>query len=171
MNYYSSLIIRILLAVVIPIQLFYFVFKPITIGLSEAVFRIIGYSTSVVGDYILVKNKLFEFLPACIAASAYYLLILLILFTKDINFILGFKLFISGAALLLGMNILRIFILVLVLIKYGVNYFEAVHLFFWTFIASVFVVLVWIFLIKWYGIKSIPVYSDVKYFIKLSRSR
>ena len=171
MNYYSSLIIRILLAVVIPIQLFYFVFKPITIGLSEAVFRIIGYSTSVVGDYILVNNKLFEFVPACIAASAYYLLILLILFTKDINFILGFKLFISGAALLLGMNILRIFILVLVLIKYGVNYFEAVHLFFWTFIASVFVVLVWIFLIKWYGIKSIPVYSDVKYFIKLSRSR
>lgn len=171
MGYYGSLIIRVLIAIIIPYQIFYYLFKPVTIVLSEVGLRILGYSTVVVNDYILVNDALFEFIPACIAGSAYYLLILLILFTKDINFVLGLKMFISGALLILGFNVLRIIIIVLVLLEYGVNYFEAIHLLFWTLFASVFVVIIWIFLTKWFNVKTIPVYSDIKHIIKLSKAR
>lgn len=53
--------------------------------------------------------------------------------------------------------------------KYGINYFNAIHLFFWTIVASVYVALVWIFMTKKMKIRSIPAYSDIRYLYKKAK--
>src|SRR3989338_5404729 len=63
------------------------------------------------------------------------------------------------------------FLFVFVLIKYGLNYFDMIHLFFWTFVASTYVALIWIFLTRKMKIKSIPAYSDIKYLYEKAKKK
>ena len=83
MKYQYSLIIRLLFALT-PISLFYFVFTPLTIYAIYLIF--ISYSPVVVGIQMFIGNEIFEFVEACIAGSAYYLLLILNILTKDIKF-------------------------------------------------------------------------------------
>jgi hypothetical protein len=48
---------------------------------------------------------------------------------------------------------------------YGSVYFDKVHYFIWYFLSTVIVVLIWIYNVKKFKIKSIPVYSDLKWVI------
>ncbi len=79
------------------------------------------------------------------------------------------KLFVYGALLIFAFNIVRILVLVFVYVTFGKNYFDALHLVLWQVVSTIVVVLIWLFLIKKYKIKRIPVYSDVKYLIKLMK--
>ena len=60
------------------------------------------------------------------------------------------------------MNILRIDLLIFVLLEFGSDLFDKIHLVFWNFISGLYVAFVWIFLVKKFKVKSIPVVSDVK---------
>ncbi|MFH0906024.1 MAG: hypothetical protein V1824_01655, partial [archaeon] len=73
-----------------------------------------------------------------------------------------------GYLLILLTNIIRITILLLILINFGSNLFETVHILFWRIMATLLVVLIWIFLIKKYKIRTIPLYSDLRYLISKS---
>jgi len=172
MNYIYKLIIRLFLLLVMPLSFFYFVFTPLTIYPSYFLLKITGFAPQFTSSTVLAFQELaVRFVPACIAASAYYLLYILILLTKELALIKSVKLFIYGSLLILSVNIIRIYLIILVLIKYGVNYFNAIHLFFWTFVASVYVALIWIFLTRKMKIKSVPAYSDIKYLYEKAKKK
>ena len=103
-----------------------------------------------------------EFIEACAATLAYILLGILILLTYGISLKKGIKLFLIGSLLIFIANLIRIEVLIYILVNYGIDYFNTLHLFIWKIVSSVYVALVWIFLCYKYKIKGIPVYSDIK---------
>ncbi|QQG39032.1 MAG: pacearchaeosortase [Candidatus Woesearchaeota archaeon] len=167
MKYEHKLIIRVILLLAIPYFVFYPIFTPLTIYPSYLILKLAGFNPILLSSTkILLSNITLNFIPACIAASAYYLLYLLILLTKDLTLLKSIKLFIYGSLLILIMNIFRIYTVVFILLNYSKNYFDAIHLTFWTIFSSIYVALVWVFLTKKLKIKTIPFYSDAKYLYK-----
>ena len=167
MKYQYQLLFRLILLFAVPLSLFYFIFTPLTIYPSYFLLKLSGFAPQITSSTVLAFKELaIKFVPACIAGSAYYLLYILIMLTKDLSIMQSLKLFIYGSLLILSVNLIRIYIIVFVLIKYGLNYFDMIHLFFWTFVASTYVALIWIFLTRKMKIKSIPAYSDVMYLYK-----
>ena len=74
--------------------------------------------------------------------------------------------FLVGILAIWIINLVRIILLIVILKELGSNYFDQVHLLFWHFISGVYVALVWIFLVKKFKVKKIPIVSDVKYLYK-----
>lgn len=140
----------------------YFIFLWLTKNLSYFGLNIF-YPVRLINNSIVVNNHAFTFISACVALPAYYLLLFLILTTKDIDFKHSVKLFFIGSLLILLLNIIRIDLLIISFINFGKDFFDSIHLVFWKFVSGLYVALVWIFLSKWYKIKNIPVYSDLKY--------
>ena len=169
MKYPTKLIFRLAIALIIfiiPFNFFNFLFSKMTLYPSF-LFVLIKYSNAILeNNYMIVNDHVLKFIPACIGTSAYYLLSLLILSTKDIKLKTRIYIFLLGSLLILTLNIVRIDILIYILMKYGSNLFRAVHLFFWEFVSSIYVAIVWLFLARKFKIKAIPVYSDLKYLIK-----
>ncbi|MDD5650377.1 MAG: pacearchaeosortase [Candidatus Nanoarchaeia archaeon] len=168
MKYTYNLIIRVLLLILIPFNLLLFIIKPLTLYPVYFVLSLIGYTPKISFDSILLNGYTLIFAPACIAVSAYYLILLLVLTTKDINLKKGIYLFLSGSFLILLMNIIRILILSLLVINYDKIWFDLIHMTFWYFVSGIYIALVWILLVYLFKIKSIPVYSDLAYLYKQS---
>jgi exosortase/archaeosortase family protein len=121
---------------------------------------------------MIINNTLLRFIPSCIGASAYCFLLAIILLTKDIKLKTRINLFLFGSLLILILNILRIEVLIYILMKYGSDLFRTARESFWLFISGVYVAAVWLFLAWKFKIKTIPVYSDLRYiFKKLKRSK
>ncbi len=165
MKYEKKLVIRLVLAIALALsyQPLYTILIPITLYPSFYLLKIFGYEASLSGITILTNSHSLTFIPACAAASAYILLGILILLTKDIKLKTGMKMFFLGSLIILIANIIRIESLIFILVNGGKNYFETLHLLIWKVLSSIFVAFVWIFLIKKYKIKSIPLVSDIKY--------
>ena len=170
----KSLIVRVSIAIVLlalPINIFYILFSKVTLYSSLPFFYLLGYSIKINGSKLLISGQSLAFVPACVASSAYYLLALLVLMTKGIKLKTYFYLFLSGAFLILLMNILRIDILLFILLKFGENWFNRFHILFWHFVSSIYVAGTWIFLVYKFKVKSIPVYSDFKFLLNHSLFR
>ncbi len=165
MKYEYNLILRVLILIILPIKLFYLTFKPLTIYPVYLFFKVINYSPIIKNDLLTIKGIEVVFVSSCIAASAYYLLLILIMLTKDINLKTRLKMFLIGSLSILIANIIRIIILIFILINYGLNWFETFHLFLWKFVATIYVIAVWLLLTHYYKINSIPIYSDLKHLI------
>ena len=163
MKYEYKLIFRVLIALIFRPQIFYLLFTFPTIIFSFILLKVIGYNVILNGSSVIVNNIPLEFVDACIASSAYYLLLFLILLTKDIKVLNMIKMFLLGSLIIFLGNILRIIILIIILVEKGYDWFNMIHLTLWYGVASVFVFLVWIYLIRRYEIKNIPIYSDVIY--------
>lgn len=164
MGYYANLILRIVLALTIKLEWSYLVFSPATLFSSYWLLSIFGYG--VVADFnvgqLIIGETVLNFVEACSAGVAYYLLALIILLTKGIPVKTRIKMFLYGAMIIFFVNLFRVLLLIYILVEYGKYYFDAVHLFFWDIVASVLVVGIWIFLTRKYKITEIPVYSDLK---------
>lgn len=167
MKYQYNLLIRLGLALLAGIffNIFYVIFYPVTFNLTIHSLKYF-YTLAVTDNTIVIGSHILKFIPACTAASAYFLLLLLILLTKDIPLKKSIYMFLLGSLLILAANIIRIDILIYILIKYGSNLFNTLHLFIWKILSSLFVVLIWILLTKKFKIKTIPIYSDYKFLIK-----
>jgi len=154
----------ILIATAFPnLYLFYKVLTPLT--LYPVYFLInLFFDASLIGEKILFEGLNIELIKACIAGSAYYLLLILNLSTPDIKIAKRFKLIFFSFAFFLFFNILRIFFLS-VLLKLNPAIFDSVHKLLWYFISTIFVVGIWFFSIRIFKIKRIPFYSDIKYFL------
>lgn len=158
----------ILLAFMFSLPLIYLIFNPLTIYPSGFLLEIVFENVSINANMITINLQTFiQIIPACIAGSAYLLLLILNLTIpmkpKQRLYTLLFS-FIS----LLILNILRIFILA-VLYHNNYAFFDFTHKLFWYSLSIVFVVLIWLLTIKIFSIKQIPVYSDVKSLIKSKR--
>ena len=171
-NYEYKLIFRVLIATIfsIFINLFYIIFFPLTYYPIYYFFKILNYNVilQTVSSSLIFSNVIVTFIEACIAASAYYLLLLLIVATKDISFKDSVKMFLLGSLLILILNIVRIIILIFILLYSGTDFFNAIHIFFWQFISTIYVAGVWIFLVWKFKVKNIPIYSDLKYLYERS---
>ncbi|HLC73603.1 MAG TPA: pacearchaeosortase [Candidatus Nanoarchaeia archaeon] len=173
MKYEYKLVLRILLLfVVIPKFLFMIFFIP-TIIFPYIILKFIGYN--IILDFssqsLLINDLTLNFISACVATSAYQLLAILILLTKDLSFKRMLKIFIVGSLMILLVNIVRILILSLVFINYGYESFNSLHILLWRGAASFIVFFVWIGLVKIFKIKNIPLISDMSYLLKYIKKK
>ena len=166
MKYEHSLLIRIILCF-IPVTIFYFIFTPLT--LYGTYLLLLYYKPMILGISLLINQYTFIFVEACVLGSAYYLLWLLTMLTKDIKLLTRLKIILTGFLLIFAANMIRIAVLIFIAIKFSLDWFDLIHMFIWMFVTSVYVAFVWIFLIRKYKITSIPIYSDVKYLYKFIR--
>ena len=121
------------------------------------------------GNTLLINNIGLVFVSACVGASAYVLLTLLVLLTKDVMLRRGIKILVTGFIALFIVNIIRIYFLAFILIKFDFKLFETLHLFFWQVLSTLFVFVLWIFITKYYKVTTIPFFSDFKYLLKKFR--
>ena len=154
----------ILLVLVLNSYLIYKIFTPLTVYFSVIFLRLF-YPVIVSGNQILIsQTKIIEIIPACVAGSAYVLLLILNLFVgmkpkqRVYSILLSFS-------LLFIFNILRIFIFSVLLVN-NFEFFYITHKFFWYVLSTLLVVGIWFLMTKIFKIKEIPVVSDMKYFIK-----
>ena len=141
------------------LYLFYKVLTPATIKSVATILSIFGKSM-IIGNIVIHNGTVIEIISACVAGAAFYLLFILILSTAEITPKKRAMALITATLMLFVLNVLRIVFLALIS---STLYFELIHWIFWHLISTIFVVLVWIITIKIYKIKSIPVYSDIKY--------
>ncbi len=169
-NQFISLLIRyaILIIVALPnFWLFYLIFTPLTIYPIYFLLNLF-FDSSLMGNIILVDKFPIELIPACIAGSAYYLLLILNLSTPKIKIQKRVKMILFSFTFLLILNILRIFLLSLVFVS-GNSFFDLAHKLFWYLGSTIFVVGIWFIEVKLFKIKEIPFYSDIKSLYKKSK--
>jgi exosortase/archaeosortase family protein len=148
------------------IKLFYFIFSSLTVY-PVYFFLKLFFDVSLTYNTIIINNLPIEIIGACIAGSAYYLLLILNLSTREIKLERRITILFFSFFLFLVINILRIFFLSLLYIN-GVSFFDIAHRLFWYAGSVIFVVAIWFLSVKIFKIKEIPFYSDV---IFLSKSR
>ena len=170
MNQFLGTIIRYLL--LIPAGLsnlwfFYAIFTPLTIYPVYFLLKLF-FNATLLSNSIILENYLpIEIIEACIAGSAYYLLLILNFATPGLNIKKRLSLLSVSFLALLFVNILRIFILSLLFVS-GFSLFDITHELFWYFGSVVFVVGIWFLCVKWFKIKEIPFYSDLSLLLKKS---
>jgi exosortase/archaeosortase family protein len=157
----SNLFLRYLLLVVFGIflSIFYKVFFPLTFWPVYYLLNLL-YTVSLSGNVILISGLGIEIIDACIAGSAYYLLLILNLTTSMKPGKRAYSLLFSFFSLLI-LNILRIFFLSILFVEKSA-FFDFTHRLFWYALSIVFVAVIWFLAVKIFKIKKIPAYSDLK---------
>ncbi len=160
---YWDIAIRYLILILAGIPnlwIFYFIFTPLTV---YPVFFLLSifFNTSLLGNVITLNNEIpIEIIKACVAGSAYYLLLILNL-AIPMNANKRVKMLVFSFLSLLFINILRIFFLSLLFVS-GNSFFDITHELFWYLGSTIFVIAIWFIGIKIFKIKEIPFYSDLK---------
>ena len=151
----------ILLAIgIIGNQFFYSIFSYITI---QPVFLLLSifYNPALISSVIIINNLPIEIIGACVAGSAYYLLLILNLSVPNIKFERRVLILLFSFSLLLLVNILRIFLLSIIYVNQW-SFFDITHELFWYAGSILFVVGIWFLSVFVFKIKEIPFYSDIK---------
>lgn len=169
-DYIKGLIFRYFLLVISAFPnlfIFYFIFSPLTLYAVYFSLKIF-FDISLQNGVMYFQGYTIELIDACIAGSAYYLLLMLNLSTPGIAIKKRIILSIISFLAFLVLNISRIFLLSLMLFS-GSNFFDITHKVFWYSISTILVVLIWFTSVKLLKIKGIPFYSDLRYLFKKTR--
>ena len=122
------------------------------------------YKITVDGNVLsfLISGKVLnvEIIDACVAGSAFFLLLILNLATRSITFIKRIYLFFLDIFLLFLANIIRLIIIIPLYLN-GSAFFPIAHKIFWYELSVIFVILIWLFGTWVFRIREVPVYSDV----------
>ncbi len=153
---------------ILSVKVFYFLFTMLTLYPTYALLKLF-FDVSLVSNVIFINNLPIEIIGACVAGSAYYLLLILNLSTRGIKIKKRIEMILFSFSLFLAVNILRIFSLSILYIN-GVSFFDLAHKLFWYIGSIVFVVGIWFLSVKIFKIKEIPLYSDVLYLSKLEKN-
>ena len=156
--------LSILVIALFAFSYFYKIFLPLTIYPANFLLNLC-YNSQIQSSSIIVNNIQIVLIEACIAGSAYFLLLLLNL-SVPMKPKTRFLSIIFSLALFLALNIARIFIFSILYIN-NFKYFEITHLLFWYLVSGVFVFLVWLVTIRTFKIKEIPFYTDLHFVYKL----
>jgi exosortase/archaeosortase family protein len=147
--------------------IFYFIFTPLTIYPVFFLFSLF-FNVALSNTTIFLNNCPFiQLIEACIAGSAYFLLLILNLSIPNVKLTKRIIMILSSFIILLAVNIIRIFVLGLLLFS-GTRWFDITHEVFWYFGSIVLVVLIWFSEVKLFKIKEVPFYSDIKFLYNLS---
>lgn len=163
-----SMIVRyiILLLSAFSLPLIYEILTPITLFSLSNLLKLFFNNISLNQNLIIINsNHFIEIIPACVAGSAYLLLLILNL-SVPMNFKKRIYSLIFSFSILSVLNILRIFIFS-ILFYNNFLFLDFIHKFFWYVLSTVFVIGIWFFAVKIFEIKEIPVYSDLKFLIKI----
>lgn len=161
----KSIALRYSLVLILGLSNFYIISKilsPLTIHTTNAILNIFT-STTLIADTIQLASTKIQIAPSCVAASAYYLLIFLLLATPTKTKTLT-KALATAIISLFILNVTRILLLIPVISSPN---FESIHWITWHIISIILVVGIYITTIKFYKIKTIPIYTDFKYLIKI----
>jgi exosortase/archaeosortase family protein len=153
-----------------PLFLYYNLFNNLLLALTihPTNFLIsLFYSSNVVGNLILVNNIQIELIPACVAISAYFLLLVINLITPMKPLKRVYSLLFSFV-LLLSFNILRIFILSLMYINSDA-YTDLIHKTLWYSLNLLIILLIWFISVWLFKIRNIPLYSDFRFIFRLNK--
>ncbi|MCK5624694.1 pacearchaeosortase [Candidatus Pacearchaeota archaeon] len=157
-----------LLLSVSGLWIFYAIFTPLTIYPTYFLLDLF-FGATLSGNIILVKNMFpIEIVEACVAGSAYYLLLILNLSTPNIVLKKRLKIVLESFLALLIINLLRIFFLSIMYVS-GSTLFDVTHKIFWYFANILFILCIWFFMVKSFKLKEIPFYSDLKFFFNLQK--
>ena len=164
---YLNIILRYLILIIISfpnLYLFYLIFTPLTVYPVYFLLNLF-FEVSLQANTLIISGFSIEIIGACIAGSAYYLLLILNLSIPNINLKKRLRVILFAFSSLLVLNILRIFLLVSLLLI-SPDLFNITHKLFWYLISIVFVIGIWFTEVKIFKIKQIPIYSDIKFLIK-----
>ena len=168
-KYFFGIFIRYLILILVSLPnlfLFYLIFTPLT---AYPVYWILNlfYNASLLGGKIILINQAIaiELINACIAGAAYYLLLILNLSTPEIAIKKRINLILLSFASFLIVNILRILVLSAGAIS-GSSFFDITHKIFWYSLSTIFVVAIWFAEVRFFKIKAIPFYSDMRFLYK-----
>lgn len=148
--------------------IFYFIFTPLTFFpvyflLNSFFGAFFDYSSKI----IFTQSVPIEIISACVAGSAYYLLVIFNLSTSGIDWHKRTKMIAYSFLAFLLANIIRIFLLVWIYLDFFTA-FDITHKVFWYGISTVLVVGIWFYQVKVYKIKEIPFVSDFRFLYNLS---
>lgn len=167
---FSDILIRYAIMVLIALPnlwLFYFIFTPLTLYPVYFLLNLF-FDVSLSGNLInIMNNPSIEIIPACIAGSAYYLLLILNLSLQKIKLQKRLNMIFIAFFAFLIINILRVFLLSTIFIM-DFSWFDIAHKLFWYIGSIIFVIGIWFAEMKLFKIKEIPFYSDIKFLYKKS---
>lgn len=153
---------------VLTFSIFSLIFKPLTIWPVFLILKLF-YVVSLNGMIrMTVAGHEILFIDACIASSAFLLLFLFNILTRDIFLKKRILIFLFDCILLLVLNILRLVILIILLVNNSAA-FDLTHKVFWYVLSIVFVVAIWFFSARFFRIRTVPFYSDLKFLISLKK--
>ena len=151
--------------------IFYFMFFPLTVYPVYFLLNLFFDASLISGTVILINQQIpIEIIDACVAGSAYYLLLILNLTTRKVKTKTRINMVLFAFTSFLIINIARIFLLSLLAIS-GSSFFDITHIVFWYLLSTIFVVGIWFMQVKFFKINEIPLYSDIKFLYSLSRTR
>jgi len=158
-----------LILIAIPHNLIYAILTPITIFPVLGILSLFYPGIALQGTSMLINNNVIGIISACIAGSAYYLLLILNLSTP-----MPIKIRIKSLAFmlvsLLVLNILRLVIFIALFVS-GFSYFDITHKLSWYFGSTLLVLLIWFANVYLFKIKGIPAYTDIMSFVKEIRGK
>ena len=169
-KYLYDLLIRYSILIIIALfgfNVFYVIFRPLTVYSVTGILSIFLETDLISPTILILENIAIEFIPACIAGAAYYLLLMLNLSTPKIELNKRIKFILLSFAVFLIANVLRIFILANIAL-YKSSFFDVTHLVFWYSLSTIFVIVIWFYGVKYFKVKSIPFYSDLRFLYKKS---
>ena len=164
----TNLFLRYLTILILGTGNFYLIYKaltPLTIHTTNLLLNIFT-PTTLTEDIIRFNQATIQIVPSCVAGSAFYLLLILLFSTANIKPTTRLYAILTATATLFILNITRI--LILASLTTTPN-FETIHWIFWHIVSTIFVAATYIATTKLYKIKSIPVYSDIKYLKNLTK--
>ncbi|MCR4284479.1 MAG: pacearchaeosortase [archaeon] len=141
------------------LYIFYKLLTPLTVNTVAFVLSFFK-DVTVSGTFIVINRLTIVVVPACVAGAAFYLMFILVFSTAKIDPKKRVLMLVISFVVFFLLNVGRILILIVLIDK---PYFNEVHWIFWNLISTLFVVGIWVGMVYLYKIKSIPVYSDLKY--------
>ena len=145
-------------------SLIYKILTPLTISPLIFLLKIFFSRVDLMNDLILINiTTPIRIIPACIAGSAYLLLLLLNL-SVGMKFIKRVLSLVFSLLLLFTINLLRLVIFSWLYVSNPVV-FNFAHEIFWYFLSTIFVIGIWFITVKIFSL-GIPVYEDIRHIIK-----
>jgi exosortase/archaeosortase family protein len=161
----------VILILIFSINIIYFILTPVTVypvyyslNLFYKHIYLNGSFNNLSNIIIINSQYHIEIIPACIAGSAYLLLIILNL-AVPMNLKKRTYSILSSILILLLLNIIRIFLFSIMYVN-NVPYFDFTHKLFWYFLSTLFVIGIWFLIVKIFKITEIPVYNDINFLYK-----
>jgi exosortase/archaeosortase family protein len=167
LNHLLDIVFRYTILILIGIfslEIFYFLFTYLTIYPTYFLLRLF-FDASLTNNVILINSLPIEIIGSCIAGSAYYLLLILTLSTREITIKKRFLMLLFSFGMFLIINISRLFFLSVLYVN-GVSSFDITHKLFWYVGSVFFIVVTWFLSVKIFNVKEIPFYSDIVFLLK-----
>jgi exosortase/archaeosortase family protein len=162
--------ILLLLIAASNLWVFYFVFAPLTIYASYFLLDLF-FDVSLIGNIIFISPSFpVEIIDACVAGSAYYLLLILNLSIPEIKITKRLKMILFSLFSFFILNVIRI-LFISILFASMVSWADSAHVLFWYLGSIFFVVLIWFMGVRAFKIGKIPFYSDFKFLSNLKKKR